>query len=153
MKDEAYRFLKPIRGSPPYWQQVMFKLLSAIKQLRIFTWFLTLSAADLRWTDTLQGIARQGRILSEEDIGIMTWEEKCNFLRSNPVTAARYFHFKLQSFFTDVILSDSAPLGKISNYFYRIEFQQRGSPHAHAILWVEGAPQPDANPQKNMQIC
>ena len=67
MKDEAYRFLRPIRGSPPYWQQVMFKLLSAIKQLKIFTWFMTLSAADLRWTDTLQGIARQqGRMLSEE---------------------------------------------------------------------------------------
>lgn len=76
MKDEAYRFLRPIRGSPPYWQQVMFKLLSAIKQLKIFTWFLTVSAADLRWTDTLQGIARQqGRILSAEEIENMTWEE------------------------------------------------------------------------------
>lgn len=73
MKDDAYRFLRPIRGSPPYWQQVMFKLLAAIKQLKIFTWFLTLSAADLRWTDTLQGIARQqGKTLSEEDIDEMT---------------------------------------------------------------------------------
>ena len=32
MKDEAYRFLRPIRGSPPYWQEVMFKLLAAIKK-------------------------------------------------------------------------------------------------------------------------
>ena len=151
MKDEAYRFLRPIRCSPPYWQQVMFKLLSAIKQLKIFTWFMTLSAADLRWTDTLQGIARQqGRMLSEEQIRSMTWEEKCELLRSNPVTAARHFHHKLQSLFTDVILSDAAPLGKITNYFYRIEFQQRGSPHAHAILWVEEAPQPDSDTQK---IC
>ena len=151
MKDEAYRFLRPVRGSPPYWQQVMFKLLSAIKQLKIFTWFMTLSAADLRWTDTLQGIARQqGRMLSEEQIRSMTWEEKCELLRSNPVTAARHFHHKLQSLFTDVILSDAAPLGKITNYFYRIEFQQRGSPHAHAILWVEEAPQPDSDTKK---IC
>ena len=49
MKDDAYRFLRSIRGSPPYWQQVMLKLISAIKQLKIFTLFLTLSAADLRW--------------------------------------------------------------------------------------------------------
>ena len=68
-------------------------------------------------------------------------------LRSNPVTAARHFHYKLQCLFTDVILSDAAPLGKVIHYFYRIEFQQRGSPHAHAILWVEGAPQPDADSQ------
>ena len=148
MKDDAYRFLRPIRGSPPYWQQVMFKLLAAIKQLKIFTWFLTLSAADLRWTDTLQAIARQqGRTLSEKDVEGLSWEDKCNLLRSNPVTAARHFHYKLQCLFTDVILSDAAPLGKVIHYFYRIEFQQRGSPHAHAILWVEGAPQPDAQSQ------
>ena len=51
MKDDAYRFLRPIRGSPPNWQQVMLKLLAAIKQLKIFTLFLSLSAAELRWTD------------------------------------------------------------------------------------------------------
>ena len=46
------------------------------------------------WTDTLQGIARQqGRALSDEEIEGMTWEDKCNF-RSNPVTAARHFHYK-----------------------------------------------------------
>ena len=63
------------------------------------------------------------------------------------MTAARYFHYKLQCLFTDVILSDAAPLGKVIHYFYRIDFQQRGYPHAHAILWVEGAPQPDADSQ------
>ena len=82
----------------------------------------------------------------------MPWEEKCTLLRSNPVTAARHFHYKLQSLFTDVILSDAAPLGNISNYFYRIEFQQRGSPHAHAILWVERTPQPNADPQETCQF-
>lgn len=41
-KDDVYRFLRPIRGSPPYWQKVMFELLAAIKQFKIFTWFLTL---------------------------------------------------------------------------------------------------------------
>ena len=39
-KDQAYRFLQPVRGSPPYWQKVQYKLLSAIKQFGIFTWFL-----------------------------------------------------------------------------------------------------------------
>ena len=82
MKDDAYRFVSPIRDSPPYWQQVMYKLLAAIKQLKIFTWFLTISAADLRWTGTLQRIARQqGRTLSEKEIEAMTWEDKCNLLR------------------------------------------------------------------------
>ena len=89
----------------------MFKLLSAIKQLKIFTWFLTLCAADLRWTDTLQGIARQqGRSFTEEDIQNMLWEDKCSLLRSNPVTAAGQFHYKLHSLITDVVLSEAVPL-------------------------------------------
>ncbi|KAL3987658.1 hypothetical protein ACER0C_014773 [Sarotherodon galilaeus] len=32
------------------------------------------------------------------------------------------------------------PLGKVIDYFYRVEFQHRGSPHIHCLLWVEGAP-------------
>ena len=32
------------------------------------------------------------------------------------------------------------PLGQIIDYFYRVEFQQRGSPHIHALFWVKDAP-------------
>ncbi|KAK3923676.1 Envelope glycoprotein M [Frankliniella fusca] len=34
---------------------------------------------------------------------------------------------------------------KISHYYHRIEFQQRGSPHVHMLLWLEGAPKFDIN--------
>jgi len=29
------------------------------------------------------------------------------------------------------------PLGVIETYFSRIEFQMRGSPHAHCLIWVK----------------
>ena len=45
-KDYAYRFLKNVRGSPAYFQRVMYDVLGMIRQLGIPTWFLTLSAAD-----------------------------------------------------------------------------------------------------------
>lgn len=32
------------------------------------------------------------------------------------------------------------PIGKVIDFFWRIEFQNRGSPHVHSIWWVEGAP-------------
>ncbi|XP_060577549.1 uncharacterized protein LOC132734725 [Ruditapes philippinarum] len=75
----------------------------------------------------------------------MTWEEKCNILRSNPVTAARHFQFRLDMRMKDMILSDSKPLGHVRHFFYRIEFQQRGSPHAHGILWIDNAPDLEKN--------
>ena len=33
------------------------------------------------------------------------------------------------------------PIGEIVDFFYRVEFQQRGSPHIHALFWVKDAPQ------------
>lgn len=32
------------------------------------------------------------------------------------------------------------PVGKITDFFYRVEFQQRGSPHIHILVWIENAP-------------
>ena len=32
------------------------------------------------------------------------------------------------------------PLGEVVDYFIRIEFQLRGSPHAHMLLWVRDPP-------------
>lgn len=36
-----------------------------------------------------------------------------------------------------VILPPAHPIGKVVDYFYRVEFQQRGSPHTHCLFWVE----------------
>ena len=42
---------------------------------------------------------------------------------------------------TDFLFSSAEPLGKISDWFYRVEYQQRGSPHIHMLLWLENVPQ------------
>ena len=37
--------------------------------------------------------------------------------------------------------STAKPLGEIVDYAIRIEFQARGSPHAHCVIWVKDAPE------------
>ena len=32
------------------------------------------------------------------------------------------------------------PKGKIADWFNRVEYQQRGSPHIHVLIWLEDAP-------------
>ena len=39
--------------------------------------------------------------------------------------------------------SDAKPLGELADIFWRIEFQARGSPHVHCLLWILGAPDLD----------
>ena len=88
-KDRAYTFLKNICGSPPYWQKMFHELLSMIRTLGIPTWFLTLSAADMKWPEVIQSIAKQyGIIYTEQEVLELPWRLKSMWLRSNPVTPA-----------------------------------------------------------------
>ena len=140
--DLSINFLQKVRGSPAYFNKLLYDLLGMVRQLGNCTWFLTLSAADLKWTDTIQIIAAQnGQHLSDQEVDSLTWEQKCLWLRTNPVTAARHFDHRLQMFMNTLILGNSHPIGHIQDYKYRIEFQQRGSPHAHMLIWVKNAPQ------------
>ena len=98
-KDKAYSFMKNIRGSPPYYQRTFYDLLAMICQLGTPTWFFTLSAADLKWSQT---IARQyGVYYTDDQVAALSFEEKSNWLKRNPVTAARHFHYRLNVFFQD----------------------------------------------------
>lgn len=49
-----------------------------------------------------------------------------------------------------VLKSDHHPIGKVKDYFYRIEFQQRGSPHVHMVVWIENAPKYQENDEKEI---
>jgi hypothetical protein len=40
----------------------------------------------------------------------------------------------------EVLYGEAHPVGKIVDFKYKIEFQQRGSPHAHIVICVKEAP-------------
>ena len=150
-KDKAYRFMKNIRGSPPYYQRTFYDLLAMIRQLGTPTWFFTLSAADLKWPDMIQTIAKQyGVHYTDEEVAALSFEDRSNWLKRNPVTAARHFQYRLNTFFHDFLKSNAHPLGEIVDYGLRIEFQARGSPHAHCVIWVKDAPKYDIDDCDNV---
>ena len=65
--EQAYKFLKNVRGSPAYWQDQLYDVLTMFQKLVIPTWFLTLSAADLHWPEMIWAVAVQfGRKLSQK---------------------------------------------------------------------------------------
>ena len=61
-------------------------------------------------------------------------------MRQNPVTVARHFQYHLNTFFQVFLKNSAHPLGELVDYAIRIEFQARGSPHAHTILCIKDAP-------------
>ena len=91
-QNDAYCFLKNVPGSPAYFQRVTYDVLAMFRQLGLPTWFLTLSAGDMQWPDVIQTSAHQyGIILSDEDVSMMSFDDKSRCLRQNPVTAACHF--------------------------------------------------------------
>ena len=56
------------------------------------------------------------------------------------------FQHRIEAFYSEYILSDAHPLGYIIDYVIKIEFQMRGLPHAHCLLWVKDAPKIDKDP-------
>ena len=64
------------------------------------------------------------------------------------VTAA---HYRLQTFFQTFLKSRAQPIGELVDYAIRIEFQARGSPHAHTILWIKDSPKLDQDPDE--EVC
>ena len=81
----------------------------------------------------------EGLNYAEETIR-MSKSEKVQMMNRNPILTARHFAYRILSFIHKVILSKHNPIGKVIYYFWRIEFQARGSPHIHSVWWVEGAP-------------
>ena len=145
--DEGYYIFRQLRNSPPYLEARKKDIFAMIRQLSLPTWFISLSAADTRWTDLLKMLAKLNgdADLTDTDIEKLTWQEKTKLVQKDPVTCSRYFDHRVHEFLNTVLKSNCEPIGKVKDYFYRVEFQQRGSPHIHMLVWVENAPTLDSN--------
>ena len=145
--DEGYYIFRQLRNSPAYLETRKKDIFAMIRQLSLPTWFMSLSAADTRWTDLLKMLAKlnDGIEYSEKELEHLTWQEKTKLVQKDPVTCSRYFDHRVQEFLNTVLKSSCEPIGKLIDYFYRVEFQQRGSPHIHMLVWIENAPTLETN--------
>ena len=150
--DEGYYIFRQLRNSPAYLETRKKDIFAMIRQLSLPTWFMSLSAADTRWTDLLKMLAKlnDGIYYSEKELENLSWQEKTKLVQKDPVTCSRYFDHRVQEFLNTVLKSSCEPIGKLLDYFYRVEFQQRGSPHIHMLVWIENAPTLETNSEREI---
>ena len=150
-KNHGYKYLTNVRGSAPYWQGAMRDLCAMVRQLGIPTYFCSFSAADRRWPEFVKAILT----LQEKDVPEeISWTEHCQIINSNPVIPALMFDKRVHHLLRELILGDCRVLGEVTDHFYRIEFQQRGWPHVHALFWIKDAPQLlQGDTQHDKQVC
>ncbi|XP_061173536.1 uncharacterized protein LOC133182702 [Saccostrea echinata] len=140
--DEGYYIFRTLRNSPPYLEAKKKELFAMIRQLGLPTWFSSLSAADTRWPELLKTLAQLNlkKSLTDEEIDKMTWAEKTDLVQKDPVTCVRFFDHRVHVFINTVLKSEHHPVGELIDFFYRVEFQHRGSPHIHMLMWIKDAP-------------
>jgi hypothetical protein len=111
-----------------------------IRQLGAASLFCSFSSAETQWIHLLRIL---GKLVDKKDYTdneLENWENKTRLIQSDPVTCARHFDFQINKLMQNFLLSEVSPLGKIADWFYRVEYQQRGSPHIHMLIWLENAP-------------
>ena len=134
LKENSYMFMKNIRGTVAYFRNQLYNLLAMFRCLGPPTLFITLSADDLHWPEL-------GMLLHDLDFDEAKQKKNfCDGMRSDPLMTAIHFERRFKSLMKQVILGEHNPLGKVVDYFARVEFQNRGSPHIHMFLWVESVP-------------
>ena len=123
--DEGYYIFRQLRNSPAYLETRKKDIFAMIRQLSLPTWFMSLSAADTRWTDLLKMLAKlnDGIEYSKKELEHLTLQEKTKLVQKDPVTCSRYFDHRVQEFLNTVLKSSCEPIGKLIDYFYRVEFQ------------------------------
>ena len=129
--DEGCKFLKALRGSSPYFEKAKKDMFAMIRQLGHATLFCSFSSAETQWIHLLQILGQlvDHKQYTDDELQNLNWEEKCRLIQTDP------------QFLKNFLLSSAEPLGTISDWFYRVEYQQRGSPHIHMLMWLDGAPE------------
>ena len=136
--DEGFRALRSLHGSPPYFERCRKDLFAMICQLGKPTWFCSFSAAETRWIHLIKILGRliDHKDYNDEEVKQMTWQKKSELIQNDPVTCPRNFEHMVQLFIHNFIKSSSHPIGEVVDFFFCVEFQQRGSPHIHGLFWI-----------------
>lgn len=135
--------MQTLRGSPPYWEKAKKDIFAMINQLGLPKWFCSFSDAESKWAPLLKTLGKliENVSYTDDEILNMSWEHKRKLIKADK---------RFRKFFSDVWCNEIHPVGQIQD-FYRIEFQQRGSPHVLMLLWIKDAPNMVTHEKKEIE--
>ena len=81
--DDGFRFLKTLRGSPPYFEKAKKDLFAMIRQLGQASLFCSFSSVETKWNHLLRILGKliDHKNYSDEELKNLTWEEKFDLFK------------------------------------------------------------------------
>ena len=123
--------LQSVRGTKQCWFLRQSELKCMIREWGSPTLFLTFCCAEYESPDITEYLRRVNNVSSSYNIGRPCIED--------PIAVSRKFSSKFYAFFHKVLLNGEV-LGKVDHFYWKKEYQARGAPHYHVLLWIRGAP-------------
>ena len=79
---------------------------------------------------------KDGRwMLLEEFLATEADKSRHEFVRENVMSLSRMFNQRVKAFLREIVLAEDCPM-PVYRYSYKTEFQNRGAPHVHGVLWL-----------------
>ena len=123
--------LQFVRSTKQYWFAKQSELRCMIRASGPPTLFLMFSCAEYESADIDRYLRKVNDVSPSYSIGKLCTDD--------PVSVSRKFSLKFHAFFRTVLLK-GAVLGEIDHYYWKKEYQARGAPHYHVLLWIRDAP-------------
>ena len=138
-------------------------MMAKLNNLGPFAFFFTLSAADMRWNENFTTLLREKKlkiIYEIEGTTETTWvatmdgdielerkslkdylaedvdESFHELIKRNVMIATRNYRNRFDAFMKEIVMDESNPMC-IGNWSAKLEFQGRGAPHNHGVLWAD----------------
>ena len=140
--NRSFEVFKTMRGTSMYYEEAKKNVMAILRQNGSPSLFVTLSCAEYSWNSLLKEIFEtvKNRETTEEEIENLSVQEKNKLISENVVQSTLHFQKRIEKELNlmthNKFLSNEMDLC-VSSYYYRVEFQQRGAPHIHCLLWLE----------------
>ncbi len=112
-----------------------------ICQLGPPTFFVTFTSAKSKWNTLMLVLQTLNNNHMEilENFDELEFKHFADLVRSDPITCARYYDHQMVAFH-NLLKKDSSIFGKVDDFYFVIEFQNKGNEHDHSLLWIKNGP-------------
>lgn len=137
--EDVHLNLRNLRGSSAYWRTALNDLIAQIRCLGPPTYFVTFSCNDLNWLDMRKALLIADGRPNDDPKNLDSFTTQA-LVERYPVIVSRHFMIRVNALMKFIRSNTEVFGGQLVDFWWRIEFQNRGSPHLHMVVWVKDHP-------------
>jgi len=135
----SMNWMSSLKGTQA-WKNVHHRqMLSAMRHAGTAAGLLTISANDVNSPELFVFLTQNDEKWTRDEVPKKTSAERERVLHRDQFLAAFWFERRMNAFLKHILLNKDCPvlLREVTHYYAMTEFQGRGSPHWHILIWLK----------------